>query len=881
MTDQLGTLLRRLRRQAGLTQEQVAERSGVSVRTIRRLESGRSTDHRLGTVNLLADALDLGQEDRRQLAVTLAAARSGSAPAVPGPSPAPTGAPTGAPPDGPADGPAPLPARATPPEPAAPPGPPAPGPPAVPAVPAPRPVHGALVDAAQELATEVRRRWRREEAQRRVHDPFPLPVRWQRAPAGLTDRSENIQRLGPGAVARRMDLSGDLRSVAEVYRRISSGRLVILGRAGSGKSILTIRFVLDHLEAPTVSDRVPVIFGLGSWDPTTTALRDWLIGRLLRDHPHLARRGPHGSTLAAALVDADLVLPVLDGFDEIAEGLRREALDALNATSLPLVLTSRHDEFAEAVQEAHAPLLWAAGIELSDLTLDDLVHYLPRTARAVTRDGGAGHGGAGGDGAGGGDSGSVWDAVLDELRAGESPAGARLAAVLTTPLMVILARTAYSETPGRTPTDLLDPARFPTAKSLEEHLLAGFVPAVYRRRAPERDTAGRPATSPDWDPGRAQHWLGHLAHHLVRLDHDRQDLAWWQIGDSLPRSTRVLAVVVATALSVTLSDWLVVLFVGLLGARFGLGPGIGIGEVLLQGSLMGPVAGLAFGSVYAILITFGGGEAFEPTRVRLRLPGTHRGLGRRPVRTFLARFGDGLLGGSVMGVGCACALALERALYTGAPLANPDVLEGTLINMLCFGLIFGSAAGLVFGLSAALEAPVDVTSAATPVSLLAANRATVGRKFLVLAPALTLGIAGGGRLVVGLLQGVLGPLSWGFPDGLVIGAIGGIGGTVSYLLAFTAWGQWLVLSRVWLPLTGRLPWQTVAFLEDAYHRGVLRQTGAVYQFRHERLQHHLGRTFRQQHSHYAPATFPSASTATNGPTATNGSTGSTASTGSP
>lgn len=74
MTDRLGILVRRLRTQAGLTQEQMAERSGVSVRTIRRLETGKAADHRLGTVNLLADALDLGAEDRRQLAAVLAPA---------------------------------------------------------------------------------------------------------------------------------------------------------------------------------------------------------------------------------------------------------------------------------------------------------------------------------------------------------------------------------------------------------------------------------------------------------------------------------------------------------------------------------------------------------------------------------------------------------------------------------------------------------------------------------------------------------------------------------------------------------------------------------------------------------------------------------------
>ncbi len=89
------------------------------------------------------------------------------------------------------------------------------------------------------------------------------------------------------------------------------------------------------------------------------------------------------------------------------------------------------------------------------------------------------------------------------------------------------------------------------------------------------------------------------------------------------------------------------------------------------------------------------------------------------------------------------------------------------------------------------------------------------------------------------------------------GTIGGLGGAGSYVLAFTAWGQWFVFARVWLPLTGRLPWDLVAFLEDAYHRGVLRQTGAVYQFRHLRLQHHLGSAFRRHDAAFAPVTLPS------------------------
>jgi hypothetical protein len=74
---------------------------------------------------------------------------------------------------------------------------------------------------------------------------------------------------------------------------------------------------------------------------------------------------------------------------------------------------------------------------------------------------------------------------------------------------------------------------------------------------------------------------------------------------------------------------------------------------------------------------------------------------------------------------------------------------------------------------------------------------------------------------------------------LVQGIACGLIATLCYVLACTAWGQWLLFVRICLPLTGRLPWATMAFLEDAYRRGVLRQAGAVYQFRHARLQSHL------------------------------------------
>ena len=60
-------LLHHHRRIAALTQEQLAERTGLSVRTIRNLERGRITSPRAQSVRLLADALGLSDADRALL----------------------------------------------------------------------------------------------------------------------------------------------------------------------------------------------------------------------------------------------------------------------------------------------------------------------------------------------------------------------------------------------------------------------------------------------------------------------------------------------------------------------------------------------------------------------------------------------------------------------------------------------------------------------------------------------------------------------------------------------------------------------------------------------------------------------------------------------
>ncbi len=62
-----GEIMRGHRRRLGLTQEELAERTGISVRGIRNLEAGRIHAPRAGTLRVLADAFELEPAERDRL----------------------------------------------------------------------------------------------------------------------------------------------------------------------------------------------------------------------------------------------------------------------------------------------------------------------------------------------------------------------------------------------------------------------------------------------------------------------------------------------------------------------------------------------------------------------------------------------------------------------------------------------------------------------------------------------------------------------------------------------------------------------------------------------------------------------------------------------
>jgi NACHT domain len=631
---------------------------------------------------------------------------------------------------------------------------------------------------AEALAIVVRAQWEAEERVRRIHDPFPLPARWTNAPDQLMDHWQTIHGEPTQLV---LDGHGD--PLVDTFHRIPSGRLVVLGRAGAGKTILTSRFVLTHLDARPLP--VPVIVSLGSWDPTTHSLRAWLADQLVTTYPILAERDSSGANVAEQLLTTGRIMPVLDGFDEISEHLRVDAINAINAGLSPghrLLLTSRLEEYAAAV-EAGDVLTGAAVVCLEDLNLDDLARYLPLTTRRV-------HNGR-----------NKWEPVLDHLRAGPSP----LSEVLSTPLMVAHARAIFSDTNA-------DPAELLTATSateLEERLLAGFVPAVYPG---------------DRDVGR---WLGFLATHLNRLG--TYDLAWWQLALAVPRIVMGLIAGIAFTLAGSLMTGLLVWTSGLSGQVHGVWLVAWLGTGLLAGTAGGLRIGKRLGRR-------------PPNRTYRKIP---HGFG--PILRWLAGGINSWRHLLWLAVWTAGGLQFVAAVQLiGASASGSEIVFG-----LGMGVVVGIAAWFIAVSVRVFGAWVDPRKTVRPAELLHADRTTAMREGLTVGICISTMVS----LVLWAIFERISGLSFAavYENGvwilnwLVIAAASAL----MWMLFGTMWGPWLI-ARCWLPLTRRIPWSILKFLADAHHRGVLRQAGGVYQFRHARLQDHLATPTPQ------PATAPPA-----------------------
>ena len=476
----------------------------------------------------------------------------------------------------------------------------------------------SMAEIADQLAITVGTQWEAEAGVRRLYDPYPLPVFWCAADPSLTDTWDLLVKVASSTAGRPSslptatlaagpdDLAGEGDELADVLARVPTGRLVVVGEPGAGKTMMMVRLVLDLLARWASGGPVPILVSIAAWNPVDQDLRDWLGAQLVIDYPALAAPPPTGReepSQAAALLGArpSLILPILDGLDEIPEAVRGAAIARINDALRPgdqVLVTCRSQEYRDAIRPeggVEVTLRAAAAIELRPLSLDAVRGYLC-------------------DDAAGPDAKARWAPVLAGLGA-ETPAGQ----ALRTPLMVSLARAIYNPRPGeltgalRDPEELRNPDLTDRA-AVESLLFDAFIPAAYRH-----DPAGR------WKAQAAEKWLVFLARHLERTI-ARPDLAWWQLPAAIPGFAFVVGVLAGVAA----------------GVAAGVDAGVLVG--VMVGGLVGSNAG------YTGLILGGSelGRRFQS-----------RGRGRDPAEALLAlgvvtgsqvSSGTGVVAGAVTGI---------------------------------------------------------------------------------------------------------------------------------------------------------------------------------------------------------------------------------------
>lgn len=707
--------------------------------------------------------------------------------------------------------------------------------------------------ARDSLADQVLEQWREEERIRELGDPVPMPVCWTLTEGRVADHFRHVAPDGLVFAGRSDRIEELVKQFSALYRQ----RLVILGGPGSGKTTLAVQLLLALLDKREPADPVPVLLTLAGWDlKTHPRLQDWLVARLGEDYPVLRAVD---AKMPRALVKKGMVVPILDGLDELPEEYRPKVIAALN-TSLGrtgrVVVTCRSEDFAAAVAAGDV-LTAAAVIEPVLMTATDAANYLKECLLPTP--------------------GPPWTFVLNELR---QDAARPLADVCATPLGLWLLRTVYI-TGHRDPTPLVtDREHYPDAAAIEDHLLEELIPAVIDARPPSDDPADRLRPRESWDPSDVRRWLSYLARDLQSRQNNR-NIAWWKLFGAAPRPLAAITVGLVAGLAGTLEfpfpmdfgiglvsalsvgllarKWIHLdrtgLINGLVGGILGgltgaLGAlvafGTGVGNTFVASFIAG---GLAFGVAISPLARFGavlaGAFAGEFAAAFSRHAAIAHGIG--------ATFGPQAHLANGIGVGLAAGLAVRLTARNtparGLRWSPVGFICGLACGLLVGFLVWiqvGSPGGLVVGLASMivgayagglLEAtPADLTKATSPKAVLARDRATFRSSCLGL----------------GLAAGLITGLSMAFspspdftnmvPNGFRIGLGVGVANLIAVGLVFgflrASWGSF-TLARWWLAASHHLPWRLLAFLDDAYRLGLLRIAGPAYQFRHAKFQDHL------------------------------------------
>ena len=237
--------------------------------------------------------------------------------------------------------------------------------------------------------------------------------------------------------------------------------LLILGEPGAGKTILLLELTRDLLDRAAQDERhlIPVVFHLSSWADQRLPLADWLMDEL-------EKRYDVPRKLAKAWVDADLLLPLLDGLDEVAAAHQEACVTTINRFLhehglVPLVVCSRIADYTALTGRLRLP----SAVLIQALRRQQVQNYVDQAGAALV-------------------------GLRTALQHHES-----LWELLNTPLMLSIAALAYQ---GRAVDEMRSSG---ILEDYRTQLFAAYTDAMFHRRA---------RTTP-YSREQTEHWLMWLA----------------------------------------------------------------------------------------------------------------------------------------------------------------------------------------------------------------------------------------------------------------------------------------------------------------------------------------------------------------------------------
>jgi predicted NACHT family NTPase len=109
-----------------------------------------------------------------------------------------------------------------------------------------------------------------------------------------------------------------------------AGRLLILGQPGSGKTTMLLKLTEELVKRAKDNSThpVPVLFSLSSWKNDNQNIKDWLIEQL-KDKYGLRK------DISKLWIENQVVIPLLDGLDELAAERQEKCVLKINEFLLP------------------------------------------------------------------------------------------------------------------------------------------------------------------------------------------------------------------------------------------------------------------------------------------------------------------------------------------------------------------------------------------------------------------------------------------------------------------------------------------------------------------------------------------------------------------